>query len=408
MFSQDKFRKVIMNNQHLNSFISEGVKEFMKSFLETILEEEIRIFIGRDKYERKNVSVQKYRNGTRERYYFTLQAGMLRIKVPRCRGFYFSSILLNKRSITQKELEDTIVQIWAEGGSYRDLQNLVKKIYGEYFSLKKFHSMIKSLDVYVEQFHRKQITFEYESILIDGLEFSVKGLPKKYYKEYYRARRKNAVMLAVLGVRQTGKKIIKEILDYMIVTSEDEIGYTKLLRSLKNRGLSSVKFKVIVHDGEGSISKAIRNVYGKEKISEQRCMVHKKRNVINAIIDKNNKDDLSKDVWKTYTSKTKEEFLYNQSKVYTKWKFKEPEAMKIFNRRDNKILTKFEFEQDIHKIIHSNNYIERYFKEIRRRTKAIGVFENIASADRLLFLVIEYLNQRRGSIPTNSKLKFTH
>lgn len=47
-------------------------------------------------------------------------------------------------------------------------------------------------------------------------------------------------------------------------------------------------------------------------------------------------------------------------------------------------------------------------KEIRRRLKAMRIFETVKSADKLLFLIIEYLNQRRGSIPTNSNLVFTH
>ncbi len=47
-------------------------------------------------------------------------------------------------------------------------------------------------------------------------------------------------------------------------------------------------------------------------------------------------------------------------------------------------------------------------KNIRRRTKEMGIFETVKSADKLLFLFIEYLNQRRGSVPTNSKFVFTH
>jgi len=407
-FSQEQIRKVIVNNQYLNSFIKDGVKEFMKSFLETILQEEIKIFIGRDKYERKKSAVLRYRNGTRQRNYLTLQAGMLKLSIPRCRGYHFSSVLLNKRSITQRDLEEVIIQIWSEGSSYRDLQNLIKKIYGEYFCLKKFHTMIKSLDEYVDHYHNREIKNEYDCIFIDGLEISIKGLPKKYHKEYYRAKRKNAVKLAVLGQRREGPKIIKEIIDYKIALSEDEFGYTELLRSLKNRGLTSDKIKIVIHDGEASISKALKNVYGKDKIQEQRCMIHRLRNILGCLRNKQNKEQINKDVWAVYSSNTKEEFYRNQLIIFDKWKFKEPEAMEIFNKKDEKLLTKYNFEIHIHKSIHSNNTIERYFREIRRRIKAIGAFENIQSADRLLFLIIEYLNQRRGSIPTNSNLKFTH
>jgi len=87
--------------------------------------------------------------------------------------------------------------------------------------------MIKRLDEYVEQYHNREIIYEYDCIFIDGLEISIKGLPKKYYSQYYRKRRKNAVKLSVLGQRREGKKIIKEIIDYKIALSEDEFSYTE-------------------------------------------------------------------------------------------------------------------------------------------------------------------------------------
>jgi len=72
------------------------------------------------------------------------------------------------------------------------------------------------------------------------------------------------------------------------------------------------------------------------------------------------------------------------------------------------MLSKYQFDIILHKKLHTNNTIERYFREIKRRIKAMGVIERVKSTDKLLFLIIEYLNQRRGSIPTNSNLVFTH
>ncbi len=86
----------------------------------------------------------------------------------------------------------------------------------------------------------------------------------------------------------------------------------------------------------------------------------------------------------------------------------EPEAVKQFKKVNHRMLTKYQFDVTLHKEFHSSNTIERYFKEIRRRTKAMGIFEKVKSADKLLFLIIEYLNQRRGSIPSNNNLVFTH
>ena len=42
-----------------------------------------------------------------------------------------------------------------------------------------------------------------------------------------------------------------------------------------------------------------------------------------------------------------------------------------------------------HKSMQTNNLIERFFKELRRRIKMIGFFESIESADKSLFLTIE-------------------
>jgi Transposase and inactivated derivatives len=79
---------------------------------------------------------------------------------------------------------------------------------------------------------------------------------------------------------------------------------------------------------------------------------------------------------------------------------KELFVTEMLKKPDEKLKTKYKFEEKMRRWIHTNNPIERYFKELRRRIKAIGIFESISSADRLLFLMIESINQRRGSQPS--------
>jgi len=79
----------------------------------------------------------------------------------------------------------------------------------------------------------------------------------------------------------------------------------------------------------------------------------------------------------------------------------------MLKKPDEKLKTKYKFKEKMHRWIHTNNPIERYFKELRRRIKAIGIFESINSADRL-FLMIESINQRRGTQTSFPDLKFTH
>ncbi len=109
-----------------------------------------------------------------------------------------------------------------------------------------------------------------------------------------------------------------------------------------------------------------------------------------------------------YIASTEVEFLTKHQEVVKRWCSLEPEAIEQFKKINPRMLSKYQFEIQHHKDFHSNNPIERYFREIRRRIKAMGIFETVSSADRLTFLIIEYLNQRRGSITTNIDLLFTH
>lgn len=412
MHFSNKGKQVFGNIQiQIKDQIELEVRNFLTGFLETMLEEEIKIFIGRERYKRRiEKQIRLYRNGYRVRNYLTIWSKMLKLRVPRCRSGNFRPLLFREGGMNSEEIVQMLIQLWVEGSSYRDMSVLVKKIYGEHYSIGIFGRMISRVQQYAEEFHKRKIDFKYDCINIDALEISIKELPKRNpnYTENYSRKGKNAAALCILGQRREGKKVIREIIDFRICSSENEKGYSSLLLDLKKRGLTSDNMGLIIHDGHNSISKAINNVYGKDKVLQQECLIHHKRNVINKIEKKINKELLGSEVWKVYSSKTEEEFKKQHKKVVKKWESTEPEAVKQFAKVNHRMLTKYQFDVRLHKEFHSSNTIERYFREIRRRTKAMGIFETVKSADKLLFLIIEYLNQRRGSVPTNSKLVFTH
>ena len=51
------------------------------------------------------------------------------------------------------------------------------------------------------------------------------------------------------------------------------------------------------------------------------------------------------------------------------------------------------------KAVRTTNAIERRFREVRRRTRPMGVFQDRTSMDRILFAVFTYENSNQG-IPT--------
>lgn len=408
-FFVTKNTEELKNKQILIEHIETEIRKFVTELLETILQEEMKIFLNRDRYKRRQQKdIRLYRNGYRVRNYLTVWSKMLKLRVPRCRSGNFKPLLFRTGGMNSDALIVMMIQLWVEGSSYRDLSVLVKKLYGEYYSIGLFGQMISSIQSCVDEFHERKIEHKYDCVFIDGLEISIKELPKRMTAENIFSKGKNATGLCVMGQRREGNKVIKEMLDYRICSSENQRGYASLLEDLRQRGLTSDKIGLIIHDGHQAISSAIKDVYSKERVLQQECLIHRKRNVVDKIKNKINKKLLGDEVWKVYSSKTEDEFKKLHKKVVTKWAAIEPDSIEQFNKVNRRMLTKYQFDISTHKDIHSNNAIERYFKEIRRRIKAMGIFETVKSANKLLFLIIEYLNQRRGSVPTNSQLVFTH
>ena len=66
----------------------------------------------------------------------------------------------------------------------------------------------------------------------------------------------------------------------------------------------------------------------------------------------------------------------------------------------DELLTRFRYETLAERReVRTTNAVERRFREVRRRTRPIGVFQNRTSMDRILFAVFTHENKMQG-IPT--------
>ena len=60
----------------------------------------------------------------------------------------------------------------------------------------------------------------------------------------------------------------------------------------------------------------------------------------------------------------------------------------------------FQFDDpDFRKTIRTTNAIERRFREVRRRTRPMGVFSDRTSIERILYAVLMYENINQGVYP---------
>jgi transposase-like protein len=249
---------------------------------------------------------------------------------------------------------------------------------------------------FVKEFHQRKIQKEYSVIWIDAIYFPVKN-GKKLKKG------KNFCVLVALGLdKETNKK---EVIDFMPASGESQQEYLKFLDSLISRGLKIGAIEVIVHDGDWGIKSALEIVFG-DKVKQQDCIFHKLQNIGNAVRDKSKKKKILSEASEVYKSMSYQEYIEKRKEFINRYRYKEPEVVKIF-KSDELIKTKFSLDVQLYHLINTTTPIDRMFREVRRRTNVIGCFENKFSLDKIFFLIINFNNQLLGNVSFVKTLQFT-
>ncbi|MFQ6007430.1 MAG: transposase [Candidatus Zixiibacteriota bacterium] len=86
------------------------------------------------------------------------------------------------------------------------------------------------------------------------------------------------------------------------------------------------------------------------------------------------------------------------------WQDKIPKAVACLQPDFDKLITFLEFPKGIRKMLRTTNVFERCFREVRRRLKVMGYFQNSKSCDRIIYAIFPYWNikwqQQRKKIKT--------
>ena len=81
-----------------------------------------------------------------------------------------------------------------------------------------------------------------------------------------------------------------------------------------------------------------------------------------------------------------------------RWETDYPKAVKCLREDLDELLTCMRYKTlKERKSVRTTNAIERRFREVRRRTRPMGVFQDTTSTDRILFAVFTYENKTQGT-----------
>jgi putative transposase len=322
------------------------------------------------------------RNGSYCRRLVT-ELGDIELAVPRSRRFSALSVV---RAYARRaaHIDRMILACFVLGLSTRKVAAALLPVLGRKVSAGTVSAVAKSLDAAVAAFHRRSLKDLYPVLMLDGVVLARKT----------GAGAVRRPVLVALGLRRDGRK---EIIDYRLAGSESAAEWELFLTDLYRRGLEGSRLEMICVDGGSGLLAALPMVY--PTIAVQRCWAHKVRNVL-AKVRRADQAAVKRGLHAVMNAATLPEARSAARRFAERWKKAYPEAVTCLRNDLDELLTCWRYKSlDQRKRVRTTNAIERRFREVRRRTRPMGTFQDKTSMDRILFAVFTNENANQGVPP---------
>ena len=393
-----QFAKHFFQETQSNDFwldIHKFARSMTKDFFEITLEEEMIQYQQRESYQRTLNRID-YRNGHYTRNFDTAFGPVEGIKVPRSRSGLFEPSMFKKYQRRQESVNQSIINCFLLGVSTRNVKDVLKPLLGVNISASTVSNATKAVDRLVAQYHSRPLIDEYQFLLLDGINISVR----------YGSKAIKKTVLAAYGITLFGQR---ELIDFRLVKSESKDAWESFLNYLFNRGLLGKHLKLIITDGGKGLIAALGFVY--PQIKHQRCWFHKLQN-IQKLLKKRDQEQIIKELRKIYNALSRAKALDAFKAFKKNWSALYPNVVKSLEKDLEELLNfltipiKEDFRSFIRKRIRTTNVIERSFREVRRRTKPMSCFNNNDSLQRIIYAVFYRLNTNWKAKPLTQFTQF--
>jgi len=357
--------------------VTERSRRLLKELLEGALEGELREYVQVNRYQRSERR-SGYRNGYRTRNLMTTWGLIQDIKVPRDRSSQFQPRAFERYKRVDRRVDDGVLKMFLMGVSTRKVGDVLQALFDYSLSAAYVSKVAKKLDAEVNKFFDRPLQDEFIYLFLDGIVVKVKDISGSVKR----------IILVAYGIREDGSR---ELIDFRVGKHEGKGSWTSFLQSLKVRGLTGSKLKLIISDGSPGLWAATEEVY--PFVEHQLCWVHKLRNVANNCRREYLKECIAhaRQIYLSPTVKIAMKVFREWEKT---WRDRCPKAVKCLAKDIDKLLRFLECPVEHHRILRTTNVIERLFRELRRRLKVMGTFSDTASCKRITYSLVAYHNTR--------------
>ncbi len=344
--------------------------------IEQVMREELEQCIGAS-WGECTPTRHGYRNGSYTRDLVTRTGRMEALKVPRDREGQFHSQVFERYQRYEPEVAEALTQMFVSGVSTHKVGEVAATLTGVAPSASAVSRLNHTLTEQYEVWRDRRLLPHYRIIYLDGIHFTVR----------HGTQTDATMILTALGVDLAGQR---EVLALRACAEEDKDGWSCLLQDLRTRGVTEID--LIVTDGHDGLLAAVSALFS--ATPRQRCLVHKQRNVMNAI-PKREQQEVATELTGIWKQEKKEDALLNLAAFKAKYRQRYPEAIRSLCEDEEHLLTFYAFPSVMHRYIRSTNAIESLFSNVRQRTDQIDAFTTETSCLTIVWAVMQDIHLPR-------------
>jgi len=322
-------------HQHLRTLAQSAVR----IVIETVMREELDQFIGAA-WGECSPKRKGYRNGHYTRDLVTSTGRLEDINVPRDREGQFHTQAFDRYSRYEPHIAEGLTQMFVAGTSTHKVGEVAQTLMGVAPSASTISRLNQTLTQQFEAWRARPLQEHWRVLYLDGIHFSIRHGEKA----------DATIILTALGLDLAGNK---EVLALRACAEEDKEGWACLLQELRTRGATQID--LIVTDGHDGLLAAVSELFS--AMPRQRCLVHKQRNILNAI-PRRERGDVQVELVGTWEQPTKQEALIQLAALKAKYAQRYPEAVRSLAEDEEHLLTFYAFPQTMHRHIQTTNAIE--------------------------------------------------
>ena len=351
----------------------EALPEMMRILINQAMQAERSKYLQADEYERTE-DRKGHANGYKPKTVRT-RMGEITFAVPQVRegGFYPSALEKGLRS--ERALTITLAEMYIQGVSTRRVKAITEQLCGVEISATQVSRATTQLDEVLQEWRERPLG-----------EIVYLYLDARYEKVRIAGQVRDVAVLVATGITREGER---QILGVSVLLSEHEVHWKAFLKSLKDRGLHGME--LIISDDHEGLGAARRAVFG--SVPWQRCQFHLQLNAGAYVPKQAMRAEVAADIRAMFNAPDRKAAELFLQEAIQKYAVSAPRLSAWMEENLAEGFTVFDFPLEHRRTIRTTNSLERINKEIRRRTKVVGVFPNEASCLRLISALLMEISE---------------